>query len=104
MWYFIMIMCAIMMFLLILYLYRMFDIHKLESEWKEEHHKEMIDLIEKIEEYERRDNMQELTKQCENEDIAKELLLRAKDNSDEISKRDLLEGILEQRKNLYVNA
>lgn len=47
--------------------------------------------------------MQELTRQCENEDIAKELLLRAKDNSDEISKRDLLNGVLNKRKNLYID-
>ena len=50
--------------------------------------------------------MQELTRQCENEDIAKEKLLATVNMSAEAqeSKLTLLNGILEQRKNLYVNA
>ena len=48
--------------------------------------------------------MKELTRQCENEDIAKGLLLATKDKTKEEQylKIGLLEGILNQRKNLYI--
>ncbi|MDE5831138.1 MAG: hypothetical protein K2H53_05975 [Clostridia bacterium] len=104
--YFVMIMCAIILFLLNLILYRYYTYDRLKAEWKAEHERETQKLKETIEEYERRENMRELMKQCENEDIAKRLLLATKDKSEKAqeSKRDLLDGILSKRKNLYVNA
>jgi len=93
-------MSAIMMFLLVLALYRLHTIDELKKEYNEkiEHYKKIA------EELERRINMQEITKQCENEDIAKELLLKTKYKTaeEQSSKRELLNGILEKRKNLYI--
>lgn len=49
-------------------------------------------------------NIRRLTQQCENEDIAKEILLYAKDKSedDQNERRKFLNKRLKNRENLYI--
>lgn len=49
-------------------------------------------------------NLKRLEQQCENEDIAKEILLYAKDNTEDeqIERQKFLNKRIEQRKNLYI--
>ena len=104
MWYFIMTMCVIMMYLLVLYLYRCRTYEVLKAEWEKEHEKELQECFKIIEKYEREENKMELMKQFENEDMAKELLFATKDKTakEQELKVDLLNGILEKRENLYI--